>query len=160
MNTTTIEKILSLENFNYVLTAARTCKALDSYENGQTTESKTRNVDFATVPFATLESAFRDTFNIGVTKQALATIDNNIYQDSKDGKTKVVDDRETRGVYRVYCDRQVTARGGKPDDQAIALWKENKLELFNVHYELEFKILVVGLDELRVAELIDVKNYS
>lgn len=161
----TAEQIDLKKHLKIRVVSADKRKVEDSYEHGQCLEGGTHEpacFDLRRL-YGSLAEAIQDIFEIRgqeINPKDIATIDNTIYCDKKSGATKVVDRRDDRGVFRAYLNRLENNRGGIPTPETKAKWEKGEAKLFSVDYEIQFNLLLFGIDEQPLADLLGVNNFS
>ena len=87
-------------------------------------------------------------------------MDPNYYRDLlKGGGSQVATDNVNMGCYRVEFDRLEDVDGNEPNKAQLTSWKEGVLELYSVVYELHFKLRLVGVNVVDLAELLGIGSH-
>jgi hypothetical protein len=141
---------------------ARTRRTVDHYEQGCSIESEDSEDTYNNRHklYRSIPEAFKDIWpRLGlIDAKEFGTIDNGIYCDTKQG-TKKVDDKDSRGVYRVTTNRMENAKRRTPTPEEKKSFEKCERTLFLADYEIEFQIVLVGLNEMETAELVGVSNF-
>jgi hypothetical protein len=155
---------LKPEHLLYRIKAARLQRVEDSYDQGEIGDELFEDQDFDPhAIYKTIPEMFRGVWkNLkgeAPERENIGTIDNTIYCDTKSGETRVVDQRGDRGVHRVIFDRLENDRGGVPSAATRQEWERGERKLYTGRYEIEFEILIAGLDEVDLSNLIGVNHW-